>query len=59
MSEQVDIVDEEDNIIGQASLDQTIKEKLLHRGANVMVFNSKCQIFVHKRTDNLKLYPGM
>ncbi len=57
--EYVDIVDEDDNVIGKASWEEMMQKKLLHRTANVFVFNSKGELFVHRRADNLRLYPGL
>ena len=57
--ELIDIVDDDDNIIRQATWDEMHKKGLTHRSANVFVFNSKGEIFVHKRAKNLALYPGI
>ena len=59
MEEMLDIVDDNDSIIRQATWDEMHKKGLTHRSANVFVFNSKGEIFVHKRAKNLALYPGM
>ncbi len=53
------IVDKDDNIIGKATYDDLKAKALIHRAANVFVFNSKGELFVHKRAENLNLYPGM
>lgn len=39
MVEYVDIVDEEDNVIGKATWKEMMDKSLLHRTSNVMVFN--------------------
>ena len=57
--EYVDIVDEDDSVIGSASWHEMMSKGLLHRTSNVFVFNSKGELFVHRRADNLRLYPGM
>ena len=59
MSEKLDVVDEEDNVIGQATYDEIMEKKLIFRSANIMVFNSKGELFVHKRSRNLPTFPGM
>lgn len=57
--EYLTIVDEDDNIIGKATYDELKAKGLIHRAANVFVFNSKGEVFVHRRAENLNLYPGM
>lgn len=57
--EIVDIVDENDNVVRQATWKEMFENSLLHRTANVIVFNSKGEIFVHRRALDLKLYPGL
>lgn len=57
--EYLTIVDEDDNVIGKATYDELKAKKFIHRAANVFVFNSKGELFVHKRAENLNLYPGM
>ena len=41
MDEIVDIVDENDNVIGQELKSNCHKNKILHRGANIFVFKDK------------------
>lgn len=57
--ELIDIVDDDDNVIRQATWKEMHEKSLLHRSSNVFVFNSKGKVFVHKRASSLKLYPGM
>ncbi len=57
--EYLDIVDEEDNVVRQATWKEMMDRKLLHRTANVFVFNSKGELFVHRRAEHLRLYPGL
>ena len=59
MIEMVDIVDENDNVLRAATWQEMMDKSLLHRSANIIVFNSKGEIYVHQRAKNLKLYPGM
>jgi isopentenyldiphosphate isomerase len=58
MEEILDLVDENDNVIGKVTKSEMIKKRLLHRGSNIFVFNSKGEIFVHKRNKDKKIYPG-
>lgn len=55
----IDIVDDEDNVLRQATWKDMHEKSLFHRAANIFVFNSKGEIFVHRRNRNLPLYPGM
>lgn len=57
--ELIDIVDESDNVVGSASWKEMMERNLLHRTANTMVFNSEGLLFVHRRPDHVRLYPGM
>jgi len=59
MTEYVDIVDEDDNVIKSASWQEMMEKSLLHRSANVIVFNSDGEIFVHQRAKHLSIYPGL
>lgn len=56
--EYLDVVDENDNILGKATWREMEENGLLHRSANIFVFNSKGDIFVHKRAKTIR-YPGM
>ena len=57
--ELLDIVDDNDNVLRQATWREMHEKSLLHRSANIFVFNSKGMIFLHRRNRNLLLYPGM
>lgn len=56
--ELMDIVDDNNKVIGQATRKEIREKNLLHRGSAVLVYNSKGQIFVHKRTANKKQFPS-
>ena len=58
-TEYVDIVDEDDNVVKTVTWQEMQENGLLHRTANVLVFNSKGELFVHKRNSSLALYPNM
>lgn len=58
-TEYLAIVDEDDNVIGKTSYAEAKARGLIRRAANVFVFNSKGELFVHRRSENLDLYPGM
>ena len=58
-SEIFDIVDENDNVIGQALRSECHGDpSLVHRVAHVMVFNSAGQLLLQKRADNKDIQPG-
>ena len=59
MAEMVDIVDENDNVTRAATWQEMMDRSLLHRSANIIVFNSKGEIYVHQRAKHLRLYPEL
>ena len=60
MKEILDVVDEQDNIINTQPKDYCHKNKLLHRGAVVLIFKDKTEkeILVQKRSLAKKTNPG-
>lgn len=58
LDEILEIVDEENNVVGQASRGECYQKGLLHRAVNIFIFNSKGQVFLHKRSDKKLKYPG-
>ncbi len=56
--EEVDIVDTDDVVIGQATRAQIRAGNLRHRATYVLVFNSDGKLFVHRRTATKDVYPG-
>lgn len=57
--EIMDIVDEDNNVIGRAARKEIKKKNLLHRGISVLAFNDKGDMLIQKRTEDKSLYPGM
>jgi isopentenyldiphosphate isomerase len=57
--ELADLVDEDDNVIGRASRREVRARKLLHRGTAVLCRNSRGEVYVHRRTDDKDVFPGM
>ncbi len=55
----LDVVDEQDNVIGKTTWKEANEKGLIFRSANIMVFNSKGMLFIHKRNRNLPTFPGM
>lgn len=56
--EIMDLIDEEDEVIGTASRKEIREQNLFHRGVIIFVFNSDGNLFVQKRSKNKDLYPG-
>ncbi|WIA14357.1 hypothetical protein OEZ85_002886 [Tetradesmus obliquus] len=52
------IVDEQNNVIGAATRRETVSQRLLGRGAYVLVFDSSGQLFVSRRSMAKDCYPG-
>lgn len=52
------IVDKENNVTGTASRHEMRAKCLPHRATYILVFNSKNELFVHKRTMGKDIYPG-
>ena len=60
MDEIVDVVDEEDNVIGQELRTNCHEKGILHRGANVFVFKDSTyqELLIQKRSKDKDLSPG-
>lgn len=51
MTEEIfDIVNERDEVVGQAPRSEVHAKKLLHRAVHVLVFNARGQLFLQKRS---------
>ncbi len=58
-SEEIfDVVDQEDQVIGQASRKEVHQRGLLHRSVHILVFNSKGELFLQKRSMAKDENPG-
>jgi isopentenyl-diphosphate delta-isomerase type 1 len=58
MREPVDLVDENDHIVGVAERDEA-HGKLPHRAVHIFVFNSKGELFIQQRSLSRRGCPGM
>lgn len=59
MNEEIfDVVDERDEVIGQEGRDQVHRLGLRHRAVHVLVFNSKDELFLQKRSMKKDCFPG-
>ncbi len=58
MSEEIfDVVDEEDRVVGQAPRSVVHAQGLLHRAANIFVFDSEGRMLLQKRSASKDEYP--
>lgn len=58
MPEYLDIVDEQDNVIGKDTRDAIHEQHRIHRGIHVFVLNSKKEILIQKRAQTKSDRPG-
>jgi isopentenyldiphosphate isomerase len=56
--ELVDVVDEDDHVVGQARRSEVRRDGLWHRGVYIFVFNPAGKLFVHRRTESKDIFPG-
>ena len=56
--EIVAIVDEQNDITGSALRTEMRDKGLIHRATYILVFNSKGELFIQKRTTTKDIYPG-
>lgn len=57
--QELNIVDENDNIIGKDTRENIHKKGLLHREVHVWIYNKKGEILFQKRAEDKDLYPGL
>jgi len=55
--EFLDVVDENDNVIGKASKEDVYKNKLRHRIVHIMIFNGKGELALQLRSKNVHFCP--
>jgi isopentenyldiphosphate isomerase len=56
--ELVDVVDEGDRVLAQATRREVRQRNLRHRAVYILIFNSYGQLFVHRRTLTKDIFPG-
>lgn len=56
--EHFDIVNDRDEVIGQAPRSEVHRRKLLHRAVHVLVFNSRGELFLQQRSLAKDDFPG-
>ena len=59
MQEILDVIDANDNVIGQAARTECHKDFLRHRAVQIFVFDLQGRIFVQKRTKTKDAFPGL
>jgi hypothetical protein len=57
--ELLDVVDEQDRVVGQATRREVRRRRLLHRFSSVLCRDPAGRLYVHRRTDDKDVYPGM
>ena len=59
MAEEIlDVVDNHDEVIGQQPRGEIHRLKLKHRAVHVLVFNSRSELFLQKRSMKKDCFPG-
>ena len=56
--EFLDIVDENDNVIGKASKEEIYRKLLLHRIVHIFIFNNKGEMALQLRSKDKSFCPG-
>lgn len=56
--EIVDVVDEDDKLVRRASRAEIRRQRLRHRSVYILLFNTRGQIFIHRRTVTKDVYGG-
>lgn len=58
LNEILEVVDENNNVVGKTTRGECYQKGLLHRAVNIFIYNSKGQVFLHKRSGKKLKYPG-
>jgi len=58
-SQKLNIVDENDKIIGEDTRESVHKKGLLHREVHVWIYNNKGEVLLQKRSLNKDTFPGL
>jgi isopentenyldiphosphate isomerase len=57
--EVLDVVDEQDRVVGQARRGEVYRQRLLHRTVFVMARDPRGRVFVHRRTPEKLVFPSL
>ncbi|MEM3154328.1 MAG: NUDIX domain-containing protein [Candidatus Woesearchaeota archaeon] len=58
MQEVLDVVDESNEVVGAASIEEIYSKRLNHRIVHVLIFNDKGEIFLQQTSAKKKFCPG-
>lgn len=59
MPKKIDIVNKQDQLVGQqATIDDTLREGLWHRGVHIVVCSQDGSVVVQKRSKTMRMHPG-
>jgi len=58
LDEVLEIIDDNNNVVGSALRRECYEKGLLHRAVNIFIFNSEGQVFLHKRSDKKFKFPS-
>ena len=58
MDEILDIVDEQNSVIGKAPREEIHRKGLQHRSSHIFIFNSEGRLYLQKRAYSKKEHPG-
>jgi isopentenyl-diphosphate Delta-isomerase len=56
--EDLDIVDDQDRVVGRAPRSRVLRDYHIHRAVMFFVFDAEGNVFVNQRSDRKELYPG-
>ncbi|MBI4882655.1 MAG: NUDIX domain-containing protein, partial [Actinobacteria bacterium] len=59
LTERVEVVDDDDNVIAVVSRARMRAENLRHRAVSIAVLSSDRRLLVHRRADTKDVWPGM
>ena len=59
MTEILDVVNEEDKVVGRETRQAIVESALLHRASHIILMNSQGEYFVQKRSEKKDMWPGM
>lgn len=57
LDELLEVVDDNNQVVGKATRGESYKRGLLHRAINIFIYNSKGEIFLQKRSSKRLIYP--
>ena len=57
--ELLDVVDDHDRVVGRATRREVRLGRLLHRFSSILCWDPDGRLYVHRRTDDKDVYPGM